>query len=108
MSAETPKEVIPAKEAREQPKTPRTHAVTLENRRRANVTGVNDVVRFDEQEVVLSTSGGEITLLGDGLHIARLHLEEGQLIVEGDITGIEYGQPQAQVARGGFFSRMFR
>ena len=81
MSAETPKEVIPAKETKEQLRTPRTHAVTLENRRRANVTGVSDVVRFDEQEVVLSTSGGEITLLGDGLHIARLHLEEGQLIV---------------------------
>lgn len=53
-------------------------------------------------------AAGRSRLLGDGLHIARLHLEEGQLIVEGDITGIEYGQPQAQAARGGFFSRMFR
>ena len=108
MSGETPKEAIVTKEVKDQLKTPRAHAVTLENRRRANVTGVSDVVRFDEQEVVLSTSDGEITLLGEGLHIARLHLEEGQLIVEGDITGIEYGQVQAQAARGGFFSRIFR
>ena len=104
MSGETPKESLALREVKP---APRAHAVTLENRRRANVTGVNDVVRFDEQEVVLATGGEEITLLGEGLHIARLNLEEGQLIVEGEIAGIEYGQ-QPQTSRGGLLARLFR
>ena len=107
MSTQAPKDSAPARETKETGMI-RAHAVTLENRRRANVTGVNDVVRFDEQEVVLATSGGEIMIIGEGLHIARLHLEEGQLIVEGDIAGIEYGGQPVQAARGGFFSRLFR
>ncbi len=85
----------------------RSHAITLENRQRAGITGVSDVLSFNEQEVVLVTEGGEITLIGEGLHIARLNLEDGQLVVEGDIAGIEYGAPALQ-RRGGFLSRIFR
>ncbi|MCL2544468.1 MAG: sporulation protein YabP [Clostridia bacterium] len=87
---------------------PRPHAITLENRQRAGITGVSDVLSFNEQEVVLVTEGGDITLLGENLHIARLNLDDGQLVVEGDIAGIEYGaQPQMRRG-GGILSRIFR
>ena len=85
----------------------RPHAITLENRQRAGITGVSDVLSFNEQEVVLVTEGGDITLLGEGLHIARLNLEDGQLVVEGDITGIEYGV-HPQLRRGGILAKLFR
>jgi sporulation protein YabP len=85
----------------------RAHAITLENRRRAGITGVSDVLSFNEQEVVLVTDGGDISLLGEGLHIARLNLEDGQLVVEGEISGIEYGAAPQQ-RRGGLLSKIFR
>jgi len=95
-----------AEERRSPPSRP--HAITLENRQRASITGVSDVLSFNEQEVVLVTEGGDITLLGDNLHIARLNLDDGQLMVEGDIAGIEYGtQPQAR-RTGGILSKIFR
>ena len=87
-----------------------THAVTLENRRRASLSGVMDVLSFNEQEIALATTDGEISLLGEGLHIAHLSLEEGKLIVEGEIAGIEYAMPSASHAKGGsggLFSRLF-
>lgn len=87
-----------------------THAVTLESRRRASLSGVMDVMRFDEQEVMLLTSDGEISLLGEGMHIAHLSLEEGKLVVEGEIAGIEYAPEHTPHARerGGVFSRLLR
>jgi len=95
-----------AEERRVPPSRP--HAITLENRQRAGITGVSDVLSFNEQEVVLVTEGGDITLLGEGLHIARLNLDDGQLVVEGDIVGIEYGaQPQLRRS-GGILAKIFR
>jgi len=95
-----------AEERRAAPSKP--HAITLENRQRAGITGVTDVLSFNEQEVVLVTEGGDITLLGEGLHIARLNLDDGQLMVEGDIAGIEYGA-HPQLRRGGsILSKLFR
>ncbi len=85
----------------------KAHAITLENRQRAALTGVSDVLSFNEQEVILVTEGGDITLIGDGLHIARLNLDEGQLVVEGEIAGIEYSDAPQQ-RRGGLWARIFR
>ncbi|MDR1570532.1 MAG: sporulation protein YabP [Oscillospiraceae bacterium] len=91
--------------AEEKRKT-RSHSIVMENRRKASLTGVNDVASFHEQEVVLRTDDGEITIVGDQLHISQLSLEEGRLIVEGLIGGLEYADmPQAKQA--GFFSRLF-
>lgn len=86
---------------------PRAHSVTMENRQRAQITGVTDVASFNEQEVLLETGEGEISLVGEGLHIAHLNLEEGKLTVEGRLLGLEYGDAPAQ-KRGGILGRIFR
>ena len=83
----------------------RIHSVHMDNRERASISGVNEVESFNEGEVVLETEQGLMIISGENLHISRLNLEEGQLIVEGLIGGIEYEQSNS---RGGLFSRMFR
>lgn len=85
----------------------RGHAIVLEDRKRAVLTGVTDVASFNEQEVVLLTDEGDITLVGEALHISLLNLEDGRLTVEGRIAGLEYGDSPSQ-RRGGILSRMFR
>ncbi len=85
----------------------RAHSIVMEDRKRAVLTGVTDVASFNEQEVIMLTEEGDISLVGEGLHIAHLNLEEGKLTVEGRITGIEYGDAPAQ-KRGGILARMFR
>ena len=37
------------------------------------------------------TDAGYITLLGQDLHIVKLNLDDGQLIVEGFILAMDYG-----------------
>ena len=85
----------------------RAHSVVMEDRRRAQLTGVTDVASFNEQEVIMLTEEGDIALVGEDLHIAHLNLEEGKLTVEGRIAGIEYGDKPAQ-KKGGILSRWLR
>ena len=84
----------------------RSHSIHIENRELASITGVKDVASFNENEVILMTEGGGLTVDGTELHITKLNLEEGQVIIEGQIIAIEYDDMPAQ--RGSIFSRMFR
>ena len=70
--------------------------VHLENRSRLAVTGVTDIDRFDEREVVLYTRMGELTVTGRELHIREISLESGTLTVEGDIWSLRYGDKDRQ------------
>lgn len=81
--------------------------LVLEKREKAVLTGVTDVERFDENEVVLHTHGGRLTLTGTGLHVSSLQLEEGRLLVDGVIDSASYdsGMPRAGGRRGGFLRR---
>lgn len=81
------------------------HMLTLEGRGNAKVTGVQAVICFNEQEVALQTSEGEVALLGEGLHIEQLNLEEGSLQVTGEIAGIEYSAPVRRKQKRGLFGK---
>ena len=72
-------------------KTPeKPYGMTIDQRRKAVITGVTDVESFDEAVVVLHTHGGRLTLQGSGLHVSHLQLEEGKLMVDGAIDSASY------------------
>ena len=66
------------------------HHLTLEQRERLVISGVEEVERFDEESIVLTTNMGELEVRGEGLHIEKLSLEGGELHVEGTITALIY------------------
>lgn len=80
------------------------HQLTMDGRSRAKLSGVIAVSCFNEREVVLETTEGEVALLGEGLHIEQLDLEDGRLDVTGAISAVEYAAP-ARKERRGLFSR---
>jgi sporulation protein YabP len=82
-----------------------SHSLTLENRRSLTISGVEDVERFDETAIVLSTGQGMLTVQGSGLHIEQLSLDGGELKVEGLILALSYEEPQEPGS--GFFARLF-
>ena len=85
----------------------RPHSLSLEGRQKAVVSGVESVVSFNEQMVVLATTMGTLTLLGGQLHVSHLSLEEGQLLIEGEIAALEYDE-RSRPARGSLLTRLFR
>lgn len=82
----------------------KSYGLTLDRREKAVLTGVTDVERFDENEVVLHTHGGRLILTGTGLHVSSLQLEEGRLLVDGSIDGAIY-DGGAVKRRGSFLRR---
>ncbi len=83
----------------------RPHTLTLNGRARARVTGVMAVSCFNDREIVLETSEGEVALLGERLHIEQLNLDDGQLDVTGEVAGVDYNGPIGKKDRRGLFGR---
>lgn len=81
------------------------HQLQLEGREKLTVSGVEDVERFDETQIVMSTCAGILVISGQGLHIGRLSLDGGELKVEGRIDAMEY-EEEPVGGSGGFFSRL--
>lgn len=81
------------------------HRLELVGRERLTISGVEDVDRFDESGIVMSTAVGTLVVTGEDLHIDKLSLDGGELHVDGRIDAISY-EEEAQ-GRSGFFSRLF-
>ena len=73
----------------------RLHRLVLSDRHTGSVTGVNDVVSFDENEIVLDTDMGLLTVRGKELHVKRLTLEKGELDLEGQVDSLNYSSNAA-------------
>lgn len=70
------------------------HTIQIERRRHTAITGVTDVCSFQETEIVLKIDSGIMVLMGQGLHIAKLLLEEGRLDIEGHVDSVVYEAPR--------------
>ena len=81
------------------------HRLELVGRERLTVSGVEDVDRFDETGIVMSTSAGTLVVTGEDLHIGKLSLDGGELHVDGRIDSVTYEDEGR--SRGGFFSQLF-
>lgn len=84
----------------------RSHSIHMDDRRLMSVTGVKHVDSFNEFEITLITDAGELRIEGQELHISKLNLDEGQVVLEGEIIALEYSDEAEP--RGSIFSRMFK
>jgi len=82
------------------------HRLVLEERGSLSVTGVEEVERFDEAEIVMATVRGTLVVRGTGLHIEKLSLDGGELKVEGNVDSLTY-EDEGGGDRTGFFARLF-
>ena len=83
----------------------RAHSITLCDRKKLSLTGVEDVDCFNEQIVVLRTSQGTLTVAGAGLNISQLSLEAGKVELEGEVDALEYSGGKK---KGGWLGRLLR
>ena len=79
------------------------HKLTLEDRSRLTMTGVTEVVSFEESAVVLHTALGTLVVQGRDLQLKTLSVEGGQVAVEGSIAAMHYEEPRSS---GGWLSRL--
>ena len=70
------------------------HKLQLNERKSLTMTGVTEVVSFDETAVVLQTSLGLLIVQGQQLSLKNLSLDGGQVAVEGSISALTYEEPR--------------
>lgn len=81
------------------------HKLILNDRSSLNVTGVTEVISFDETAVLLRTEQGTLEVHGEQLHLKTLSLDGGQMAVDGHVTALLYEEPRPA---GGLLRRLFR
>jgi len=84
------------------------HNLTLEGRKQCRVSGVLQVISFDEKSILLETCDGILTIKGDGLHVGRLDLERGEADMEGRTDSFAYSEKTSLAKKGeGLLTRLF-
>ena len=66
----------------------------LENREKLSISGVLDVLSFDDQIVMVETELGLLTIKGENLKINKLSIDTSEVIVEGDINSLNYSDKE--------------
>ncbi len=86
----------------------REHKVVIDGRQKLTVSSVDDIESFDEEKVVILCSMGTMTVTGADFRINKLNVDDGQLIIEGEIDEVQYSDRVSEDKSGGFFGKLFR
>ncbi len=85
------------------------HSVFMEQRNKLTITGVTDVLSFDEEGVIADTEMGILIIKGRGMHVGKLNVDDGSLSVDGEVESIEYTEAgMASKNKNSFFGKIFR
>ena len=84
------------------------HDVTLRGRKLLDITGVRQVESFDNEEFLLETEMGFLSVRGQNLHMKNLNVEQGLVSIEGKIFDLVYlDEPQGGKSKG-LFGKLFK
>ena len=83
----------------------KNHNVIVENRGKFTLTGVKEVLSFDENTILLDTALGKLTLRGENLKLGQFDTGKGDISGTGEIYALVYSSNDNS---GGFFSRLFK
>lgn len=80
----------------------------LENREKLNISGVNDVLSFDDQIVILETELGLLTVKGENLRINKLSIDNEEVIIEGGINSLSYSEKELERKSSSILGKIFK
>ena len=73
-----------------------------------NITGVLDVLSFDDQIVILETELGLLTVKGENLRINKLCLDTSEVTIDGAIYQLAYSEKDSMEKSGGILGKIFK
>ncbi|MGF7059739.1 sporulation protein YabP [Brassicibacter mesophilus] len=83
--------------------------IILENREKLSISGVEHVDSFNDNTIVLATLRGGMIVKGASLNISKLNLEDGNVIIEGNINSVVYNNKDLSGTKGnGLLGKMFK
>ncbi|CAM3960139.1 sporulation protein YabP [Cohnella lubricantis] len=93
----------------DQGRSAKRQEIHLLNRKVMDISGVNNVESFDNEEFLLETEFGFLTVRGQNLHMKNLSLEQGMVTIEGLIHSLVYLDGNAAATKSkGLFGKLFK
>ena len=84
------------------------HDITLRGRKKLDITGVRQVESFDNEEFLLETEMGFLSIRGQNLHMKNLNVEQGLVSIEGKIFDLVYLDESQGGKTKGLFGKLFK
>ena len=82
--------------------------LVLENREKLSISGVLDVLSFDDQVVIVETELGLLNIKGDNLRINKLSIDTSEVIVQGDIYSLVYSEKDVNKKGTSLIGKIFK
>ena len=80
----------------------------LESRKRLSLTGVVEVIAFDEEKILLNTKLGALTIKGSNLKMNKLDVQNGDVVIIGDMYSFVYSEKGIKKEKDSLIGRLFR
>lgn len=83
--------------------------IILENRGKLSISGVIDVLSFDDQVIITETELGLLTVKGENLKVNKLSIDTSEVIIEGEINSLNYSDAKNQDKnKSGLLNKIFK
>ena len=82
------------------------HSAVLTDRKELSLTGILSVESFREDSAELESCLGPLLLTGEGMHVEKLDLEKGEVLLTGKVISLYYPEGSGE-KKGGLFVRLF-
>ena len=82
--------------------------ISLENRKRLILTGVEEVISFDDEKILLNTKLGFLTIKGSELKMNKLDVKNGDVIIVGEISSMVYSSKEVKKEKESIISKLFK
>lgn len=82
--------------------------IILENRNRLTLTGIEEVISFDDEKILLNTTLGALTIKGSELKMNKLDVQNGDVIIVGSISSIVYSGKAIKKEKENIITKLFK
>lgn len=82
--------------------------IVLENREKLNVSGVKDVLSFDDQMIIVQTTLGLLTIKGENLRVNKLNIDTSDFSVDGTISNLAYSNSESFKEHTSILGKIFK
>ena len=84
------------------------NSIIIENKEKMSISGVTDILSFDDQIVILETNLGLLTIKGENLKINKLNIDTYEFSLTGNISAVIYSNENPELKTSNFLSKIFK
>lgn len=83
-------------------------SLSLENRKKLTLSGVSEVLSFDDEKIDLNTKLGDLTIKGQDLKMNKLDVQNGDVVIVGCISSMVYTGKEIKKNKESILSKLFK